>query len=561
MAPRITQPHLHRVLEDVASLVNTDVLKALTKTRHALAKAADLVEVASGHSQATLEPIESTARRLLRDSGPSQQQEAPKLSRFSVYSSWTPSAGHPAHRSISLNKERHHGTLLGHNKKISDPGHDWIELGATLEVTGPNSERERVEGILAVATFGTFHSLLENCFYHDLGLKRFQPEPEPESESEPELPPPSPSAKDEPKSPNSVPETPASLSRSSTGSKKWSLWNMFSNKAPSPGPSPPSSPDLPTSPVKAARSLSLRLKPKFKRRLRNQPPSIVSSLRTVPGGSTIKASRQPHLDAWETLAPEPGETHLGTGIIEEAGQDQAAPDPLSTSGVAEDLPELKPEEWIDDRFGRLVDRIAHTILSASPDVSVFPPPQILLRLKEQESQHACSDRISVDARAGLASLVPNNTSIEGSIYHQSLLFLRERCSLYARPSEPPCDKLGWARIPYYEFPSHEGGQVAPDALFASGRDVRLEEMIEALTAGKGRLCSSSACARPAQDHAFYLTHRTTRCAVTVRGGSEYEIKACSPDSSGIWTWWKCPKCGSVSRPNQLSAHSLLMSSG
>lgn len=582
------QPAFQRLLPQLASLVSQPTLCALRETRHALSEASELVDVASNNSQATLEPIETTARKLLQqddlvEDGRMTKQALPKLSRLEICFHWTPSVGAPSQRTITFNPELHTGNLLGHSsQKPSDISPDWHDLGATLQVTGPNSERERVEAILSILAFGTFHCVLENSFYQDLHLDRFEPEPEapsePQSDPQPEDKLPLKDAEEpsteEDHEPELATEGTASLPPGRLFGKKWSLWNIFPNsssssKAASPSSSHPNSPLPPASPLKGPRSLPVRLKPKFRRKQRTQSPSIASSLQTIQNPSTM-SHREPRFDAWEIIAPEPEDVSMHLRPDLEASS-VPSPVPSDSEEPAHSEPELAAEvpTQAANRFEALVNRISNTILSASPDVSTFPPPQILLRLRDQEHQqrHNENDQISVDARAGLASLVPNNTSTEGSVYHQSLLFLRERCSLFASPTEPSCDTLGWVNVRYYDFALFEAEQCRPHSLFTSGQDCRLEELIECLTLNQGASCSSPDCGRPARDHAFYLTHNTIRCSILLRSASQYESAACAlPEGTNnvphrIWSWAKCCVCGEVSQPRLLSSTAASMSSG
>lgn len=550
----VSQGLLQAVIPDIGALVTCDTLDALTKTRHALHEASELAEVSSQKSDATVEPLESTARRLIAES---QHTSLPKLTRFNLCFHFTPLATPAASRSIILQPGLQSGVILGHETKAPPTSNDWDDIGGTFLVSGSARERDRVQSILSLLAFGTFHSILENRFYHDLGLDRRQPKPEPELPPDPpekdthiEVPPPI----EDPTPVLAHEEIYLPASQPSSG-RRWpnALWNFISGKTTSPGSSRPASPtpgpsslsaSSPKNPGNKPLSLPMKLKPRLKRKSRPQPASMGSN-------ATIR-SRVPQLDAWEILAPGPDTLQSYSNPDIEISP---IPSPsLSTTELVEE-PVEEPQPASANRFTQLADRINKTILSVSPDVSTFPPPQILLHLRDEEDAKGQHQKISVDARAGLASLVPNNTSLDGAIYHQSILFLRERCNLFAKPSEPPCDKLTWSSIRYYDFASDEKDNSFNDDILSTGKDFRLGDLIQGFINGQTHKCATEGCDRTVSEHALYLTHNTTRCSISLRK------KAPRREPGVIWAWCKCNCCGEVSRPVKPSAYSLSMSTG
>lgn len=107
-----------------------------------------------------------------------------------------------------------------------------------------------------------------------------------------------------------------------------------------------------------------------------------------------------------------------------------------------------------ERFANVIGKMKGAILSTSVDVA-FPPPHLLLRLREQEIEQSRLNpppssssallsattrtsasgieagssssnvvnpvrmRISIDARAGIGSMMTNNASLQGKVQHQS----------------------------------------------------------------------------------------------------------------------------------------------
>ncbi|KAI8807427.1 hypothetical protein BJ742DRAFT_679041 [Cladochytrium replicatum] len=231
-------------------------------------------------------------------------------------------------------------------------------------------------------------------------------------------------------------------------------------------------------------------------------------------------------------------------------------------------------------FDRTVRQIEKVTLSSSPDV-VFPPPYLLLRLRDEEkfineraqmrqtakdvvnhlalgvsvktpaalekdqfrtqpieasyssnapvrrllrSSHS-QNRISVDSKAGLRQLTTNNNSIAGVIRHQSMTFSYSyfRSAKSGIPCQPP-------KILTVDYYMKRG----------SNQDRTLGQYLELLcTKAKGS-CADPSCGHPMDNHIITYTHGTGRISVFVE--DTHPNLAQPPDFSQIYAWTQCKIC-------------------
>ncbi|KAJ3189277.1 hypothetical protein HDU85_002905 [Gaertneriomyces sp. JEL0708] len=261
------------------------------------------------------------------------------------------------------------------------------------------------------------------------------------------------------------------------------------------------------------------------------------------------------------------------------------------SGTGSHKRSSSPDGVLDgsNRFDRAIKQIEKTIISASPDV-VFPPPHLLLRLREEENQlHAqqqnadaypgdSDDRrvsyfpedadfpitsgsnrggkfgswsslsetgrrdsntsvkttssrtshISVDSKAGLGYLMTNNNSISGVMKHQSITFAY---SYYLSGANIPCQPPQILSIEYYQT---EGDHF---------QDRTLGQFVQLLCAKANGLCPDSMCGKPMGQHVVTYTHNRARISVSVQPVSNVLANS-SVDSSQIYMWTGCRDCDS-----------------
>lgn len=147
-------------------------------------------------------------------------------------------------------------------------------------------------------------------------------------------------------------------------------------------------------------------------------------------------------------------------------------------------------------------------------------------------------KITVDARAGLASLLTNNSSLDGTIRHQSMLFLHERSSLFASPGTQTCEPPHWLSLRYYEGRS------------GCGLHGTIGQVIDGMIAGHGTLCKAPGCGRPMADHAISLVHNVNRVTITVANKDDRQplpTRREGSDEHAIAMWTRCQRCGACAQ--------------
>ncbi|GAA5894532.1 hypothetical protein JCM8208_006266 [Rhodotorula glutinis] len=275
----------------------------------------------------------------------------------------------------------------------------------------------------------------------------------------------------------------------------------------------------------------------------------------------------------------------------------------------------RPEQ---QRFEKIVQNLADFILSVSPTV-LFPPPHLLFRLREQElaephpsrasalpssilgtpspssiPRHgpppppfvgtealalgfatgtttignerspsaagpfptASSAHIALDVKAGLASLLTNNSSLSGTFRHQSLQILVQvarKNNLATLPCREPC----WITIPFFRStvsPHHDTPTLANDLAIAS--------FIEQLVHEREAACAT--CGHQLGEHVVVLLHQRERVEVALAhhgpdGSSALSGRpenvvgdAPAPVPDGISTRTTCSTCGASTRSAPLT---------
>ncbi|GAA5855603.1 hypothetical protein JCM8547_001612 [Rhodosporidiobolus lusitaniae] len=245
------------------------------------------------------------------------------------------------------------------------------------------------------------------------------------------------------------------------------------------------------------------------------------------------------------------------------------------------------------RFEKVVQELASFVLSVSPDV-LYPPPHLLFRLRQQElasSETAASSRafavefvdgtadgvqrkvssqstagqslnaarIPLEVKARLASLFMNNTSLNGSIRHQSMQFLVQTVRNNAPPGTLPCQAPRWVTLPFFQHrpPTSSNPSLAEDSTLAA--------TIKQLVKKQGSLCTT--CSVASAEHSLVFAHHKERIEVSLRTvetsvaekdddpknekkehDDEHEL-----DHPPILTWTTCKTCRAATEPKALSA--------
>ena len=142
-------------------------------------------------------------------------------------------------------------------------------------------------------------------------------------------------------------------------------------------------------------------------------------------------------------------------------------------------------------------------------------------------------RLTLDTRAGLASLMQNNTTIDGMIQHQSLQVLRERLPPSASNA---CEGPLWVRIDYYSESSDF------ESIFSIGddfSDLRLGEALRSWANLRDRPCSSPGCETKLAEHSLAFTHNKSKVSMSCVEDSTIRVRR----DQGVAVWSECRICG------------------
>lgn len=420
--------------------------------------------------------------------------------------------------------------------------HLLIELNR--HVWAPNSELSAIDDIIRLLVFAVTHLVLEANLRRDLGLER-EPiiaEAIPDTPLQRDEAPPLPIKEDI--------SPPPSLRERRNRPWTSSLWHSLvgSKQTPAPAPASVTHPNFKDeSPLSSGSGIS-NARDRFKSKI--LPPRF----RTNSLGGQFDTRRKMHMDIaaqdWEVIAPQ--RKSLELPLIE---------NPELMGGHSGDVPESDGEEVFQERFDQVIGRIQETKLSLSSSVH-FPPPSLLVRLREQEaklkqdlqgaallsakSTTSKLSRITVDSRAGLSSLMRNNNSLSGTIAHQSIQVLHERSSLFAKPTDPACSPSTWTFVSYYDF-NHHDSSIYP---FEDRHDVRLGTAIRQMVASADEVCE--ACSRRCKDHLTTCAHSSSRISIQMRESTASEIAVCDTVQDQIIAYTACVSCKEVTQPRVLS---------
>ncbi|BGP15197.1 hypothetical protein JCM10213v2_003156 [Rhodosporidiobolus nylandii] len=196
-------------------------------------------------------------------------------------------------------------------------------------------------------------------------------------------------------------------------------------------------------------------------------------------------------------------------------------------------------------FSLASDALARKFAGGTPDVSDRKVSAQTLAAPPSSG----AARITLDVKAGLASLLTNNSSLDGSMRHQSMQFLIQTVCNDAPPGALPCRAPRWTTFAFYaHLPhSHKNPSLAEDSTLAA--------VIEQLVAKKDELCAASQCSKPNSKHSLVFLHGKERLEVSLaalEGTGESEGKD-DEEKKQISTWTTCKTCHAMTTPKPLSA--------
>ncbi|GAA5878561.1 hypothetical protein JCM1840_007450 [Sporobolomyces johnsonii] len=169
--------------------------------------------------------------------------------------------------------------------------------------------------------------------------------------------------------------------------------------------------------------------------------------------------------------------------------------------------------------------------------------------ERETSNPSTATRITLDVKAGLASLMTNNSSLGGTMRHQAMQFLVQTVRNDAPPGTLPCEAPRWLKFNYYE------NRAAGDPDHFVAEDTTLEAFVERLVHRQHLRCSS--CGKPNRDHSLVLMHQNERLEVSLASlpdphpGLDHDpsLHSATPQ---IAFWQTCKTCQSMTPPKRLS---------
>lgn len=286
-----------------------------------------------------------------------------------------------------------------------------------------------------------------------------------------------------------------------------------------------------------------------------------------------------------------------------SGQSTATPSLAEDFGLGEDL-----HSYQSYRFAKIIQQVEKAIISVSPDVC-FPPPHLLLRLRDEEAIGPDSkrksytwedvefvakkigfgnrvgrpkmggalgqvtrfgtttstttnqtgatgkgNRLPIDSRAGLEHLMTNGNALQGIFNHQSISFSHSYywSATAAAPCEPP-------RLITMEYYRKEGMY----------EDMDLGEMIEYLCRRANHPCNDKKCGHKRLEHISTYTHGEARINITLEqprpdSATDFDSEEFTPflnNNKTMAVWTRCKMCKARTKPRMVSRASRIYSFG
>ncbi|KAG0037354.1 hypothetical protein BGZ82_002691 [Podila clonocystis] len=254
------------------------------------------------------------------------------------------------------------------------------------------------------------------------------------------------------------------------------------------------------------------------------------------------------------------------------------------------------------RFAKIIQQIEKAIISVSPDI-VFPPPHLLLRLRDEEAvgpdskrksytwedvefvarkigfgsrmirtnanmgpgtmirsstastvNNNKSNRLPIDSRAGIEHFMTNSNALQGIFNHQSLTF--SYSYYWSATAAAPCNPPKLITVEYYRKEGYY-------------EDMGLGEMIEYICKKANSSCLDKTCGHKRLEHISSYTHGDGRINITLEvprpdSTTDFDSAEFVPflkNKKTIAVWTRCKMCRSRTKPTPLSRASRLYSFG
>ncbi|KAG0353418.1 hypothetical protein BG005_007289 [Podila minutissima] len=254
------------------------------------------------------------------------------------------------------------------------------------------------------------------------------------------------------------------------------------------------------------------------------------------------------------------------------------------------------------RFAKIIQQIEKAIISVSPDI-VFPPPHLLLRLRDEEAVgpdskrksytwedvefvarkigfgsrmnrtntntgpgtmarsstasaviNNKSNRLPIDSRAGIEHFMTNSNALQGIFNHQSLTF--SYSYYWSATAAAPCNPPKLITVEYYRKEGYY-------------EDMGLGEMIEYICKKANSSCLDKTCGHKRLEHISSYTHGDGRINITLEvprpdSTTDFDSAEFVPylkNKKTIAVWTRCKMCRARTKPTVLSRASRLYSFG
>ncbi|KAF9313007.1 hypothetical protein BG003_005694 [Podila horticola] len=254
------------------------------------------------------------------------------------------------------------------------------------------------------------------------------------------------------------------------------------------------------------------------------------------------------------------------------------------------------------RFAKIIQQIEKAIISVSPDI-VFPPPHLLLRLRDEEAvgpeskrksytwedvefvarkigfgsrmnrtntnlgpgtmirsstastvNNNKSNRLPIDSRAGIEHFMTNSNALQGIFNHQSLTF--SYSYYWSATAAAPCNPPKLITVEYYRKEGYY-------------EDMSLGEMIEYICKKANSSCLDKTCGHKRLEHISSYTHGDGRINITLEvprpdSTTDFDSAEFVPflkNKKTIAVWTRCKMCRARTKPTALSRASRLYSFG
>ncbi|BGP47232.1 hypothetical protein JCM10450v2_003084 [Rhodotorula kratochvilovae] len=174
--------------------------------------------------------------------------------------------------------------------------------------------------------------------------------------------------------------------------------------------------------------------------------------------------------------------------------------------------------------------------AATPSSDLPPPSQPVVPASS-------AARIALHAKAGLASLLTNNSSLSGSFRHQAMQFLLQVVRT-GESTHPPCDAPRWVTLAFYQHaaPTPDNPTVTDDSTLGG--------FVKQLVREREGICAS--CPTPNHEHSVVLMHQKARVQVSLAPLPSADDDAVELPDDLIASWTTCHVCRATTSPAPLT---------